>query len=153
MLYSVALVPAVQRESVVIIHTVPSLLSLPPFPSAQPSRFSGCHADSCVIKWVPTGHLFYTWPDIYLCSFLNLSHPLLPLLCPQVHSLHLHLHSFPENSFISTIFLDIIHTHTHTHIYIHTHTHTLQCSCLENPRDAVAQSWTRLKWLSSSSTH
>ena len=27
----------------------------------------------------------------------------------------------------------------------------LQCSCLENPRDAVAQSWTRLKWLSSSS--
>ena len=37
----------------------------------------------------------------------------------------------------------------------------LQCSCLENPRDGdawwaaicgVAQSWTRLKWLSSSST-
>ena len=27
----------------------------------------------------------------------------------------------------------------------------LQCSCLENPRDGVAQSWTRLKWLSSSS--
>ena len=38
----------------------------------------------------------------------------------------------------------------------------LQCSCLENPRDGrawwaaiygVAQSWTRLKWLSSSSIH
>ena len=38
----------------------------------------------------------------------------------------------------------------------------LQCSCLENPRDGgawqaavygVAQSWTRLKWLSSSSMH
>ena len=38
----------------------------------------------------------------------------------------------------------------------------LQCSCLENPRDSgawwaavygVAQSWTRLKWLSSSSSH
>ena len=27
----------------------------------------------------------------------------------------------------------------------------LQCSCLENPRDGVAQSRTRLKWLSSSS--
>ena len=26
----------------------------------------------------------------------------------------------------------------------------LQCSCLENPRDGVAQSRTRLKWLSSS---
>ena len=38
----------------------------------------------------------------------------------------------------------------------------LQCSCLENPRDegawwaaihGVAQSWTRLKWFSSSSVH
>ena len=28
----------------------------------------------------------------------------------------------------------------------------LQCSCLENPRDGVAQSWTRLKWLSSNSS-
>ena len=28
----------------------------------------------------------------------------------------------------------------------------LQCSCLENPRDGVAQSWTRLKRLSSSSS-
>ena len=27
----------------------------------------------------------------------------------------------------------------------------LQCSCLENPRDGVARSQTRLKWLSSSS--
>ena len=25
----------------------------------------------------------------------------------------------------------------------------LQCSCLENPRDGVAPSWTQLKWLSS----
>ena len=28
----------------------------------------------------------------------------------------------------------------------------LQCSCLENPRDGVSQSRTRLKWLSSSSS-
>ena len=28
----------------------------------------------------------------------------------------------------------------------------LQCSCLENPKDGVAQSQTRLKWLSSSSS-
>ena len=28
----------------------------------------------------------------------------------------------------------------------------LQCSCLENPRDGVTQSWTRLRWLSSSSS-
>ena len=29
----------------------------------------------------------------------------------------------------------------------------LQCSCLEDPRDGITQSRTRLKWLSSSSTH
>ena len=29
----------------------------------------------------------------------------------------------------------------------------LQCSCLENPRGGVTQSWTRLKWLSSSSSY
>ena len=29
----------------------------------------------------------------------------------------------------------------------------LQCSCLENPRYGVAQSWIRLKWLSSSSSN
>ena len=29
----------------------------------------------------------------------------------------------------------------------------LQCSCLENPRDGVAQSQTQLKWLSSSSSN
>ena len=33
--------------------------------------------------------------------------PSLPLpLCPQVRFLHLRLHSFPTNSFISTFFLD-----------------------------------------------
>ena len=45
---------------------------------------------------------------VYICQCysLNLSHPLLPLLCPQVHSPCPHLPSFPANSFISTIFPD-----------------------------------------------
>ena len=38
-----------------------------------------------------------------------MSHPLLPLLCPQVCSLHLLLHSFPANRLISIIFLDSIY--------------------------------------------
>ena len=40
---------------------------------------------------------------------LTSSHPLLPTLGPQVHSLHLRLHSFPANRFISTIALDSIY--------------------------------------------
>ena len=55
--------------------------------------------------------------NICRCYFLHSSHSLPPQLCPQVHSLHLPLHSFPENRFINTIFLD------HIYIYIHTHTH------------------------------
>ena len=40
------------------------------------------------------------------CYFLNFSHPLLPLLCPKVHSLCLCLYSCPANKFNFTIFLD-----------------------------------------------
>ena len=40
----------------------------------------------------------------------HLAHSLLPTLCPQVHSLHLCLHSFPANRFINTIFLDSIYS-------------------------------------------
>ena len=42
---------------------------------------------------------------------LNTSHTLLPLLCPQVCSLCLHLLCCPANRFISTIFLDSIYMH------------------------------------------
>ena len=45
------------------------------------------------------------------CYFLNLSHLLLPTLCPQVLSLHLHLYSCPENRLMGTIFLDSIYMH------------------------------------------
>ena len=40
---------------------------------------------------------------------LNLSHPLLRLRCPQIHSLHLYLYSCPANRFICTILLDSIY--------------------------------------------
>ena len=43
--------------------------------------------------------------------FLRLSQPLLPVLCPQVHSLHFGLHSFLANRFIGIIFLDSIYMH------------------------------------------
>ena len=43
---------------------------------------------------------------IYFSAPLNLSHPLFPLLCPQVHCLHLCPYSCPAVRFISTIFLD-----------------------------------------------
>ena len=48
--------------------------------------------------------ILYTVVYFCQCYSLNLSHPLLLPLCPQVHSLFLHLYSCPENRFISTIF-------------------------------------------------
>ena len=47
---------------------------------------------------------------VYICQCYSLSssHPLLPLLCPEVHSLYLHLYSCPANRFTSTIYLDTI---------------------------------------------
>ena len=33
---------------------------------------------------------------IHLCDFVHPSHALLPLLCPQVHSIYMQLHSFPD---------------------------------------------------------
>ena len=42
------------------------------------------------------------------CYSLNQSHSLLPPMCPQVCSLHLHLHCCPVNGFIRIAFLDSI---------------------------------------------
>ena len=51
----------------------------------------------------------YVTVDICRCSFLHSARSLLPLMCAQVHSLFWHLHSFPANRFINTIFLDSIY--------------------------------------------
>ena len=51
-------------------------------------------------------HLYYSHLD-----WQRPDYPLLPPLYLQVHSLHLRLHSFPENRFINNIFIDSIDMH------------------------------------------
>ena len=61
------------------------------------------------------GHDWVTelnWVYTCQCHSLDLAHPLLPPLCPQVCSLCLCLSSFPAYRFISTIFLDSIYMHS-----------------------------------------
>ena len=48
---------------------------------------------------------------VYSRCYSLISSPALPLLCPQVHFLCLHLYSCPANWFISTVFLDSIYMH------------------------------------------
>ena len=113
MLYYVVLVYAIhQHESAIGMHLCPlSWTSLPPTTPSHPSWL-----------WQDTelGSLYYTTNPhclsllhlvIYMfqCYSLNLSHPLLPLLCPQVCSLC--LYCCPANMFTSTIFLDFIFMH------------------------------------------
>ena len=105
MLYNVVLIPAVQQcKSAIIIHTrPPSLASLPsPIPSFQvitdcQTRFPVLHSNFSPVTYFKHG-------SVYRCYFLHSSHSLLPLVCPQLHSLYLSLHSFPANRFINTIF-------------------------------------------------
>ena len=45
----------------------------------------------------------------YQCYSLNSSLPLLPRMCPQVHSLHLHLYFYPANKSIRRVFLNYMY--------------------------------------------
>ena len=114
MLYDVALFsPIYQSQSVISIY-IPSLLNLPP--TSPHSSPLGLHRE---LGWVPCAiqqfllaiystHDMHIYTRICQCHSLNLSHPLLPPLCPQVHSLCLHLPIFPVNRFIRTVFLDCL---------------------------------------------
>ena len=88
----------------------PSLLSLPPTPSSHSSRSSQSTKLSflCYTEVSHQLSILHMVVHIWQYHSLNLSHPLLPLLCPQVGSLCLRLYSCLTNRCISTIFLDYI---------------------------------------------
>ena len=85
----------------------PSPLASHPSKSSDSTRL-GCLLYNSFPLAIYSTHDTHIYTCICQCHFLNLSHPLLPPLCPQVHSLCLHLHFFPVNRFISTVFLDCL---------------------------------------------
>ena len=90
---------------------IPSLWSLPPLPPSHPSR-SSQSARLSSLSYTETSHQLPTLRVVvYLCwcNFLHSSHFLPPQLHPQVHSLHLCVHSFPANRSINTIFLHSVY--------------------------------------------
>ena len=90
LLYNFVLVTAVQHESFIIIYIyIPSILHLPPLPPSYPSR-SSQSARLGPLCYLATSHqlsILHMVVYICQCNFLNLSHPHLPPLCPQVPSL------------------------------------------------------------------
>ena len=109
---NIGLVSAIQqRKSVIIIHTPPSLSGLPPLPPFHPSRSSQSARLGSLCCTATSHQLSILCTIVYICwcYSIPLSHSLYPPLYPQVHSLHLHLYSFPENRLIGTIFPDSIY--------------------------------------------
>ena len=85
---------------------IPSLLaSVPPTPHYRSLSWASC------ALWVPSSYLFYTRQCKCQSYSPNVSHPLLPQLCPRVCSLCLHLYSCPGSWFSCTIFLDSTYMH------------------------------------------
>ena len=101
----------------IYINIYISLLGLPPLPSKLlswplfPSAITECQAGLPMSYSSFPLAISHTIVYARQCYFLNSSHPFLPLLCPQVHSLCLCLYALLENRFISTIFLDSRYMH------------------------------------------
>ena len=101
-----------------------------PISPIRPSH-QGHQAKLCVIQ-LPTSSVFYTVVYICQCYSFLLLHTLLSLPCPHIPSLYLHLYSCPANSFINTIFLDIIYTLflTYFPLYVRLYIHPPQSNWL-----------------------
>ena len=118
MLCSFLLYNKVNQLYAYIYPHIPSLLSLPPaLPSlSHPSRWSQSTELISLCYAAASHQLSILHLVVYICQCYSLStsQPLLPALCPQVHSQHCHLYSCPTTRFISTIFLDSIYMRQHT---------------------------------------
>ena len=106
MLYNVVLISAIQQcESAISIHMAPpSWTSLPRPPHPFPLGCLGAWGWASLSYSNSPSAVYFTFGNIHISVF-NLSHPLLPPLCPQFCSLCLCLYSCPANWFISAIFL------------------------------------------------
>ena len=95
------------------VYIYPLPLRPPPSPLFHPSGSSQSTELSSLSYAASSSQLsIFAQSSVYMSVllFVSSSHPLLLLLHPQVHSLHLHLYCCPVDRFISTIFLDSTYT-------------------------------------------
>ena len=116
LLYNVVLVSVLQEKSIIILYIYIKLYLYIPPPSQPPFLIipplyddTDCQLGLPVLYNSFLLAIYFTHESSYMqYYFFNVSYPLLPHLYPQVHSLHLDLHFFSVNKFISTFFLDSI---------------------------------------------
>ena len=97
---------------------IPSLLDLPPTQAlhfAHPRSSQSAKLRCLCYTWQQLSSYLWTY-GASLVAWMVLSQffppsPSPSLPCPHIHSLHLHLCSYPANRFICTIFLDSIYMH------------------------------------------
>ena len=100
-LHNIVLVSAIQRHDSAMCTYIPSVLNLPSTSTSYPSR-SPRFTELSSLCYAAASHqlaILHTAVYIYQCYFLNSSHPLLPSLCSQVHSVCLHLYLCLANRF------------------------------------------------------
>ena len=92
---------------------ISSFLSLLPLLPFHPSRSSQSMRLASLCYTATSHQISILYRVVYICWYylLHSPHSLPPQLCLQVHSLHMHLHSFPANRFINIFCLDSIHMH------------------------------------------
>ena len=110
LLYNLAVDSVEQYKSVIMLYIYP--LSLKPPSLLNPTPLAHHRAPGwapCVTRQLAANCLFHTWCCMYAsATFLNLTDPFLPPLCPLDPSQCLRLCFFSVNRFISSIFLDSI---------------------------------------------
>ena len=128
---NILLVSATQQsESATCIHISPLLGTSLPFPPILTLQVITEHQAPYVVQQSPTSYLFYTWQCVYIyiiysqCYSLNLSQPLLPPLCPQVHSLC--LQSFLQRVSVSP--MTTAEAHLGPPVVSQQHLHTISTS-------------------------
>ena len=98
----------VNQPYIYIYPHIPSLVRLPPTLPIPPLWvFTNYQADLPVLCSCFPLAIYFTCGSVYMCMLLSHFVPVYtsPSLCPQVHSLHLHLYSCPAPRFFRTIFL------------------------------------------------
>ena len=112
LLYHTVLLSATQQLKSAISLGVSPGTSLPPaLPHPTPLSCQSAGWTPCYTAASHQPSVLHLVVRASQCHALNLSPPLLPLLCPQVCSLCLCLYAHPANGFISTSFLDSIQVH------------------------------------------
>ena len=108
----------VNQLYIYICSHISSLLRLPPTLPIPPLQVVAKHrADLPVLCSCFPLAIYFTFGSVYMSMPLSHFIPAYPSpsLCPQVHSLHLHLYSYPAPRFFrTTFFLDSIYMCQHT---------------------------------------